>query len=381
MKSSIGRRRLPGGQQRGQILVLTALSLVALMAAIGLLLDGGNAYAQQRGVQNAADAAANAGADVLAQRLGGLATTDADVSAAVSTISGLNATTAAAYYTNVSGQPIDLSGNVVSASQAAPVGNPSNTIPPNARGVHASGSRTFGTSFARVIGLNNLTAGADAIAITGPLVGGQFLPVVFPVNITDCSGNGSLGAGETEWITSAPGTPPAHPVGQEYIIPLCKTGGGSFMVLDFDPSMTCAEEVIDPPAVQFTTFPTLVDSDNGNNCAKPIADAVNANLHYHTILVPICDQSCVTAGGSHAQYNIIGIRGFFIDHMYDESNPNKISSECQAHNNADGQSMIPIAGNGSSSCLTGWFVTPIQTGTVGTGTINPGDAIAIQLIK
>lgn len=379
MNSSIDRRRLGNGEQRGQVLILAALSLVALMAAVGLLLDGGNAYAQQRGVQNGADAAANAGADVLAQKLAGVAKTDAEVSAAVTAISGSNVIAPTAFYTNVRGQPIDINGNVVPDSQAAPVGNASNTVPPNAQGVHVRGSRDFGTSFARVIGLNSLTASAEAIAITGPLVGGQFLPVVFPVNITDCSGNGSLGAGEDQWVTSAPATPPAHPVGQEYIIPLCKTGGGSFMVLDFDPSMTCVEETLNPPAVQFTTFPTLVGSDNGNNCAKPIADAVNANLHYRTVLVPICDQSCITNGGSNAQYNIIGIRGFFVDYMSDSNNKN--NSLCQARNNAEGQSMIPIAGNGSSSCLTGWFVTPLQTGTVGTGPVNPGDALAIQLIK
>jgi hypothetical protein len=152
------------------------------------------------------------------------------------------------------------------------------------------------------------------------------------------------------------------------------------MVLDFDGiKNNCADEAINPTAVQFNSFPTLVDSDNGNNCAKPLADAVNLNLHYHTVLVPICDQSCVTNGGSNAQYNIIGVRGFFIDYMSDSNNKN--NSLCQAHNNAEGQSMIPIAGNGSSSCLTGWFVTPLQTGTVGTGPYNPGDALAIQLIK
>ena len=380
MYHSIDRLHHRSGAQRGQVLILTALSLVALMAALGLLLDGGNAYAQQRAVQNGVDAAANAGADVLAQRLAGVAKTDAQVLAAVTAISGPNAIAPTAFYTNVSGQPIDLNGNVVTADLAAPVGNLTNTIPPNAQGVHAGGSRDFGTSFARVIGLDSLTASAEAIAITGPLIGGQFLPVVFPVNITDCSQNGSLGSGEDQWVTSAPAAPPAHPVGQEYIVPLCKTGGGSFMVLDFDGiKNNCADETLNPPAVQFNSFPTLVDSDNGNNCAGPIADVVNANLHYHTVLVPICDQSCITNGGSNAKYNIIGIRGFFIDYMSNSNNKN--NSLCQAHNNAEGQSMIPIAGNGSSSCLTGWFVTPLQTGTVGTGPVNPGDALAIQLIK
>lgn len=48
------------GRDGGQIIVLFALGLVAFIAGVGLV-DAGNAYAQQRGVQNGADAAANAG--------------------------------------------------------------------------------------------------------------------------------------------------------------------------------------------------------------------------------------------------------------------------------------------------------------------------------
>ena len=49
----------------GQILVLFVLSLVAVIAMAGLILDGGATYAQRRGQQNAADLAALAGADTL----------------------------------------------------------------------------------------------------------------------------------------------------------------------------------------------------------------------------------------------------------------------------------------------------------------------------
>lgn len=53
------------GRQDGQILVLFTLALVAIVAMVGLILDGGSAYAQRRGQQNAADLAALAGADAL----------------------------------------------------------------------------------------------------------------------------------------------------------------------------------------------------------------------------------------------------------------------------------------------------------------------------
>lgn len=49
--------------QRGQILVLFALGAVAMIAMVGLVLDGGGAYAQRRQLQNGADVAALAGAN------------------------------------------------------------------------------------------------------------------------------------------------------------------------------------------------------------------------------------------------------------------------------------------------------------------------------
>ena len=57
--------------QQGQIIVIAALAMVALIGGVSLILEGGNAYAHQRVAQNAADAVANAGATVLAKRLGG----------------------------------------------------------------------------------------------------------------------------------------------------------------------------------------------------------------------------------------------------------------------------------------------------------------------
>jgi Flp pilus assembly protein TadG len=50
-------------RERGQIIVIFALGLVAMIAAIGLVLDGGAAYAQRRDEQSAADMAALAGAN------------------------------------------------------------------------------------------------------------------------------------------------------------------------------------------------------------------------------------------------------------------------------------------------------------------------------
>lgn len=51
--------------EQGQILALFVLAAVAMIAAVGLVIDGSSAFAQRRTEQNAADLAALAGADAL----------------------------------------------------------------------------------------------------------------------------------------------------------------------------------------------------------------------------------------------------------------------------------------------------------------------------
>ena len=54
--------RTPEGRERGQVMVLFLLGLVAIIAMVGLVLDGGSVFAQRRDQQTAADLAAMAGA-------------------------------------------------------------------------------------------------------------------------------------------------------------------------------------------------------------------------------------------------------------------------------------------------------------------------------
>jgi len=361
-----------GRGQRGQILVIATLAMIAMVAGGALVLEGGNAAAQQRASQNGADAAANAGATVLAENLAGNVRTDGQVLARVNVVAAQNGLgSPGGWYTNFSGQMLSPAGLVVTdPATAAAVGD--GVIPSGARGVRIHGTRTFGTTLGRVIGFDTISASAEATAITGPLTGGQFLPVVFPINIVDCETNGDLGTGEDKWTLSQPGDPP---VGQEYIVPLCKTGGGSFMVLDLDGTKNnCDDEVANAVTVQWDTFPVYVDSDNGNNCAKPLADEVN-KLRGKVVLVPVCDDECVTSNGSNAQYHIVKVAAFYLDFMEDSNDPN--NSVCSGN----GTTLIPIAGNGSSSCLGGWFVRYITVGPVGGGPVGASDALGIQLIR
>lgn len=58
-------RKYTSHAERGQILVIFVLALVAIVAGVGLVIDGGFVFAQRRAEQNAADLAAFAGANAL----------------------------------------------------------------------------------------------------------------------------------------------------------------------------------------------------------------------------------------------------------------------------------------------------------------------------
>src|SRR5947209_6769625 len=55
------------GRERAQVIVLFAIALLAMLAAMGVAIDGGELYVQRRTAQNAADAAALAGSRAMQQ--------------------------------------------------------------------------------------------------------------------------------------------------------------------------------------------------------------------------------------------------------------------------------------------------------------------------
>ena len=71
------RRRLNTRDESGQVLVLFAISLVALLGMVGLVIDVGHAYFVQRALQSDADAAATAGANELPSAANAVATAQA----------------------------------------------------------------------------------------------------------------------------------------------------------------------------------------------------------------------------------------------------------------------------------------------------------------
>jgi hypothetical protein len=157
------------------------------------------------------------------------------------------------------------------------------------------------------------------------------------------------------------------------------------MILDLKADMDCQEEAEDPSSVQFAAFPVEVATDTGNDCAKKIEDATVA-LQGQVVYIPICDgasdldTSCVTGSGSGGDYHIIRMVGFFVDFL---SYTNNTSSPCLLTTSPTyGTPMANIVGgNGSSSCMAGWFVRYVTSGPVGSGAINNGEAVGVQLIR
>ncbi len=391
--------------ERGQILVIVAGGLLVLIAMVGLVIDGGYAWGKQRDTQNAADAAAEAGATVLAERLGGATKTDADVRAAVDLVSAENGIDPpAAYYTVVNGSLVNSGGAVVAnESAAAQVGGGS--IPPTAQGVRAIGSQTFETFLMRVVGFNELTATAPATAVSGFITdvcaassGCDVIPVTFPVTVVSCDGLNN----------PAPVTPPQfwQVTGQIVSIPLCKNGPGNVGWIDWTPTAGGTSEledsILDPdnPSIDLPSWQYITSTGNVNT--QYIYDAINDTYAGKIVQIPQFDSTCDaqptgplvidcpagSVGGNGAQqwYHLPQFAGF---QLCGPAIPEcaALGFSKGAYNNNGSEKVCANVAYGSddpsTSCLVGRFVRFITRGTVGAGTGSSSgtSAIGVQLIQ
>lgn len=156
------------GREPGQMVVLFALSLVAMLLVAGLVIDGGYAYAENRATQNAADFAAMAGTRIIGEQLTGNTAngTAANVTAAIQgALTANNAQLDAATYIDEAGSSL---GDVVGAA----------SIPAGANGVVVNAKTTWRPFFLGIIGVSSWSAGSTATATTpGSSTGGGVLPV------------------------------------------------------------------------------------------------------------------------------------------------------------------------------------------------------------
>lgn len=373
--------------ERGQVLALFAFGAVAMLAMTGLVVDGGNAWAQQRITQNGTDAAAQAGATVLAQRMGGAAKTDRNVLDEVTaTATGMGIEVRDAQYTDILGDPI---GRTVGATGGA-------APPAGAQGVAVIARKTFGTFFAGVVGVDQLsaTSAATAIAGTGQPRRSGFLPVTPPIAVVTCTGQNdpAFALVPTRWNTN-----------QIYRVPLCKSGPGNVGWIDWTPpaggTSELVQAILDPsgtPPIPLPSWQYMAQTGNVNS--KAVEDAMRT-YDGQIVLMPIFDSTCDTqplgpdvsdcpsrnvgGKGQNQWYHFSAVAAF---QLCASAVIDGDGTACTAHGAYVSGSDKPVCdtGNGATSCLVGQFVNIITEGTV-TGPLvgNPGPStiIMVQLIR
>jgi len=379
---------------RGQILPLTVLALGVILAVLALLVDGGFAYAHQRQAQNGADAAANAGGVVLAEWVvnkGGSLQDQAVADAVAASASSNGLETPAAEYTDVTGQPIGVS--VGSATGGL--------IPTNARGIHVSGSRSGSTSFANVIGIHTITAGADATVVVGKLAGCSvaspcaILPITFPVIMSTCTdphqlffppGQPGGGGGQTWPIT--PLDQAIRPSGDGTManVALCTTASGAVGWLDLRPSLNLSEEITTP----FTgtlNLPDWFQTQPGNvNSVQGELDQWAGKVVLIPLWTDICNSypgsptaECTdpqTPTGNNVWYHIPQFVAFKVYASYVQGSN---VAQCSA---SPGVPLLTNTTSGFIGCIKGWFTEIITQGPISLNNDPlPGDSVGLQLIR
>jgi hypothetical protein len=390
---------------RGQALVVMVIALLAIIAGLGLIIDGGNAWAQQRITQAGNDASAEAGAVVLAQYganpgLQPESDWDAAVESAVTSVATDNGITIdVAYYTDICGtllrpdgtKATDTTDAAVVGARVLPVNNltnpdcPTGVVGPVA-GVQAMASKTFDVFVSRAIGFTTFTASTNATAVSGLLQGTCaadsgciVLPVTVPVTVVTCDGSGKAQITSTPW-----------PKNTRVVVPLCKNNPGNVGWLDWTPKGGGAKEleesILTPnnPPIDLPSWNYVTQTGNPNS--KPIDDALNT-YDGQIVLFPLFDLTCgsdpdvsqvkvapdygcgdIGGSGSNQWYRFPAFAAFELEGAYINGN-NK--AQCDT-------------GNGATSCLIGQFVDFIRTGTVGPGIgggTTDGAVIGTQLIK
>lgn len=388
--------RRSGSREHGQILPLFVLALLAILAMVALVIDGGTVLAQQRIAQNGADAGAMAGAITIAENLAepGSRTGDDVLSAVAAATSQTTASTGddlsgvtATYvgWNDVSHQYYDI-GPVTSGS-----------IPGTARAVTVSGARIVETTFARIIGINQLPASADATAAAGVRVGPcppdaacAILPITMPVSYaaTICDEDlDSLGINspQTAWTTIT--SVAAANGGNMSVLPLCITGSGDFSWLDLG-SGNLQQQILNPSGMDFL-IPDWIQTQPGN----PNSAEVEINTYRNkTVLLPmwqgicgedpggydeICPQVPPRPNGSNTWYAVPYMRPFLLQGAYIQGD-NRIDCEVPGITWPT-ETRVP----GLIGCLKGWWLETTVTG----GPIDPNRPIdenavlGVQLVK
>jgi hypothetical protein len=380
--------------ERGQVLVIVGVGLLAMVAMVGLVIDVGHAWGQQRDSQNASDAAAEAGAVVMAENLPYLAADppqavpnqNSDVAAAVmAAVNANNVEIDEAWYTDFDGDRVG--GSPLIGAGALPGGS---DPPADADGVEVTSFKTFDTFLAGIFGMHDWTTQTRATANIGypTAISQNVLPVTFPLTITTCTGNNKV-LEDPNALQWRPDT--------DYLVPLCSGDPGNVGWLDWDPhppdtsvcnqgngtnELECA--IITPDNPEITTPDWYFVASTGNVSSQKIEDALNEYANTpddQIVIIPIFDATCDTdpgttgrddcttgeGHGSNQYYHLAGWAGFDIEWVDLNGGPSVCGS-----------------GNGSTGCFKGQFRyfggLPSGTLSEATGNESPLAMVGVSLI-
>lgn len=177
-------------RERGQAMILLVFMIIALVAIIGLAIDGGRLHSDRRQAQNAADSAALAGAQKLLQfRVDACETGSMDLTALDDAVGG-----AVRDYARQNGVKNDGTTGEVRAWYVDPNANNvcragvhalTHAALNNITGVRVSLNVTETTTFMRVVGQNEMTTVGNATAMVGPVVNLPAMGPVLPYAVPD----------------------------------------------------------------------------------------------------------------------------------------------------------------------------------------------------
>lgn len=274
--------------ERGQILVIVAGGMIALLLLAGLVLDGGVAILNQRDGQNTADVASLAGTRMIADHYvdPNITYTQADIYAGIQkSVQNNDCTT--------TGTPCSWTATFVNLSLAdvGPVNNSGSPLPSGAVGVRVNVLRQPGTFLAGMAGISNWNVNTQAISIANEpttVPPGQLLPIALKEN------------------TGTPYVP-----GQVYDLTDGKDAPGGFGWLSWTGSNSAGAleaSLCDPDNPAFT-MPTNFPSDPGKSNSSGVRACLDKWINNgQTVLIPI--YSTVQGNGNNATYTIVGVAAF-----------------------------------------------------------------------
>jgi Putative Flp pilus-assembly TadE/G-like len=142
-------------KESGQLMIIVALGMVALMGFVAVVVDLGNAYSQRRLAQNAADAAAMAAVRMI--RMSDPSTLGSFIHGEIVRVAGLNG--------NAQVDPVNTNYLGTTGSILGQVNSYGGSLS-DVAGVTVKTYISYNTYFAGIVGINTMTSGAHATAMS-----------------------------------------------------------------------------------------------------------------------------------------------------------------------------------------------------------------------